>query len=237
MKSYKEWLQEHDTHQRFPITDNSINSVIVKAFDKVIEASKTNHDNNYQDFVAKTLTDYLKEHLTNINVSSEGKCKIKSDCSLSDPNNLDKNTFYVINNPTNIQSWPDIALVYNNRAMVVEVKTSKNDKIKWNSGTIKKNCLYVYKNTRTMEVSLFMGYDKQNDSEQFNDDTIKKFKKEVLEFALSLLKTKYQELNTQNLQYDIRNVWNDNIKYTKHDKRDAWFSEAKNYIANFDWGL
>ncbi len=50
----------------------------------------------------------------------------------------------LIRQPNNTQQWPDFLIIYGHRGLGIEVKSSKHDRIVWNSGLPRINGIYIY---------------------------------------------------------------------------------------------
>ena len=63
----------------------------------------------------------------------------------------------VVDKPNGSQKWPDMMVVFEGIGLPIEIKSSKTDNITWNSGTPKKNGLYIFNCYGKSRTTCFLG--------------------------------------------------------------------------------
>ena len=240
MKTLNEYLNES------VLRDSGLNATILRFLKKVAGTKNATgghefEENLYADmkkffekkygnkFVYKTTRD------KNISVEKNSKeLKISNTTKKnSSQTSYDPSCLYMIPQPNGGQSWPDLALVYNNKVIPFELKSGKTGTIMWNSGFPVENCVYIYNNYTTGETILFMGKDRAD------TDLVtakEEFSKALYTYSKELLaKPEFSILKEQKINYFLRDMWEDTMNYSKSDKKKEWMSNVEQHISSFAW--
>jgi Holliday junction resolvase len=66
-------------------------------------------------------------------------------------------TLLIVDKPNGSQKWPDLLVVFDNVGLPIEIKSSREDKITWNSGLPRADSLYIYNCYGKSKTTCFLG--------------------------------------------------------------------------------
>lgn len=230
-----------------------INSGIVRAFELGI-SSFCYFDGAKGDSIDNMIVNAISRHCPSIEVIELSawrklqiqkqykpiKDKIQSMARMRgcDCLDLDFDYYYdsplLIRQPNDTQQWPDILIIYRKRGINIEVKSSRQDHIVWNSGLPRKNSIYIYNgglkqgNNASPKTTFFLGQHIINDMEQEilykasdeNHKISKEYNDKLMESGWSLY---------------ARPMFNYVGKFLSHENRVKREKEVKEFINNFQW--
>lgn len=140
----------------------------------------------------------------------------------------------LVDKPNGSQKWPDMLIIYNNIGLPIEIKSSKNDVILWNSGLPKKDTLYIFNCYGKNKTTVFLGqhaitdevYDLLIQQSILAKKLNKKYKNSEWSFYVrDMFNSKQKFFHDENIKKKIEHETIEfikNIKWTSGSKKDIF---------------
>lgn len=204
-------------------TVKKLNLELKKCLAEIIKVGASSKGNNFEDTVKEKLKANLKgaKYITTEQWCSKDENSIffkhykstleKKFDFTSLPSVIDNGkqlNLMIVDKPNGSQNWPDILVVFNGIGFPIEIKSTKQDLIVWNSGLPRADSLYIFNCYGKSKTTCFLGQHAINDGE--------------LEFLLDLSKLA-QEINAKHKDntwsYYARDMFNSNESFFEDEKQ------------------
>lgn len=139
----------------------------------------------------------------------------------------------LIRQPNNTQQWPDFLVVYKQRGIGIEVKSSKQDQIVWNSGLPRMNGIYIYNGGLATQDNIpnttyFLGQHVLTVMEQ-------KLLSDAREASHKISHLYNDLLNTSRWSLYARPMFNYAGRFLANEGRVQRETDVQNFIESFSW--
>ncbi|MCW5156302.1 hypothetical protein [Burkholderia cenocepacia] len=218
---------------------DNVNLIIVRAFQEILSLTKSAIGGDAFD---KTVYNILHQHLKKVGFDdvsdkiwkkhyTEYKALTGQGCfdfnGVSTKTGIQEDSL-VVDKPNGSQKWPDILVVFNKIGFPIEIKSSKDDLIVWNSGLPQPDRVYVFGCYDKGEVTIFMGEDvlSVQEYQQLKD-------MDVQSKALCITGNSLLKQSNSKWSYYPRPMYNSNEKYfsnptIRKQREDKVFEFLKN---------
>lgn len=145
------------------------NTKLIEVLDKIANSISMSRGNDFDESIKLAFIGLMKaklittkewgskyQHLKKITTKDIYDLTPRKD----EPNEHDLNMdqIYLIDKPNGSQRWPDLLLVVNGVGLPIEIKTSQDDRILWNSTLPQEGSLYIYNcPSKGMKTTFFLG--------------------------------------------------------------------------------
>lgn len=187
ISTFEEILKLNKSSLGGNIFDTTISNLFqdMKGFTFVSNQEWKKYYSQYRDLTLKNIYDF-----TNISL----------------PENI-KDDLLIVDKPNGSQQSPDILIIHNKKCLCLEIKSSKEDKIVWNSGLPKENFIYIFGCYPKGQTTFFLG-----------QEIISNDEKENLMALDKLLKQQSSYTKEDEWELYVRPMYNYKGKFFKDEK-------------------
>lgn len=146
-----------------------INNDLIMFLEKILHIGASSKGDNFDETIKKQLEKNLKrskilttemwsgpEYKEYKTLTQEKRFNFNS---IKEPADIfnDPSRIVIVDKPNGSQQWPDLLIIYKNIGFPIEIKSSKNDHILWNSGYPRAKSLYIFNCYGYMKTTIFLG--------------------------------------------------------------------------------